>query len=124
MELPERRDAKRTTGMALPSDPQIKMPSSASKGDVIEIETLIAHPMETGQRIDKTTGKLIPRDIIEEFTARLNGSEVFRAKLYPFVAANPYIAFPVRVEESGEFEFTWRNAEGKTWQVKRAITVS
>jgi len=124
MELPERRATKGTTGMALPSDPQIKMPESANTGDIIEIETLIAHPMETGQRMDSETGKLISRNIIEEFTARFNGTEVFRAKLYPFIAANPYIAFPVRVEESGEFEFTWRDADGKTWQETRAISVS
>ena len=28
----------------------INMPSSAKRGDVIEIRTLIAHPMETGWR--------------------------------------------------------------------------
>lgn len=124
MDLPERRDPKRTTAMALPSDPQIKMPETAAKGETIEIETLIAHPMETGQRIESETGKLIPRNIIEEFTARFNGVEVFRAKLYPSISANPYIAFPVRVEQSGEFEFTWRDADGKEWRETRAISVS
>lgn len=110
--------------MSFPADPQINMPESAAKGDTIEIETLIAHPMETGQRLDTRTGKLIPRNIIEDFSVRFNGAEVFRAKLYPAISANPFIAFPVRVEESGEFEFTWREADGKTWQVTREITVS
>ncbi len=110
--------------MVFPADPQIKMPEQAAAGETIEIETLIAHPMETGQRVDEETGKLIPRNIIEEFTARFNGEEVFRAKLYPAVSANPYIAFPVRVEESGEFEFTWRDANGESWRVTREISVS
>ncbi len=110
--------------MVFPTEPQVKMPDTAAKGETIEIETLIAHPMETGQRVDEQTGKLIPRDIIEEFTARFDGEEVFRAKLYPAIAANPYIAFPVRVEQSGEFAFTWRDAQGNTWQVTRAITVT
>lgn len=110
--------------MPYPSDPQIKMPETAAKGETIEIETLIAHPMESGQRSNPETGKLFPRKIIEDFTVRFNGAEVFRAKLYPAISANPYIAFPVRVEESGEFEFTWREADGKTWRVTRSITVS
>jgi len=110
--------------MALPAEPQVKMPETAARGDTIEIETLIAHPMETGQRVDEETGEPVPRDIIEEFTAHFNGAEVFRAKLYPAISANPYIAFPVRVEESGEFAFTWRDAKGKTWQVTRSITVA
>jgi len=110
--------------MAYPAEPQVKLPETASPGDIIEIETLIAHPMETGQRVIEETGKLAPRNIIEQFTARFNGQEIFRAKLYPAISANPYLAFPMRVEESGEFEFTWRDAKGKTWQVTRSITVS
>lgn len=100
------------------------MPETAEAGATIEIETLIAHPMETGYRLDEETGNYVPRNIIEEFTARFNGVEVFRAKLYPAVSANPYIAFPVRVEEAGEFEFTWRDADGRTWQVTRSLAVS
>ena len=34
--------------------PRIKLPSSAKKGEVIEIKTLIAHPMETGLRLAGT----------------------------------------------------------------------
>jgi len=110
--------------MSFPAEPQVNMPDTAAKGETIEIETLIAHPMETGLRIDRQSGEVVPRNIIEDFTARFNGAEVFRAKLYPFVSANPYIAFPVQVEESGKFEFTWQDANGKTWQVTRTITVS
>ena len=124
MDLPERRNPERSRDMALPSDPQIRMPETASPGETIEIETLIAHPMETGLRVDKDTGRLLPRNIIEEFVARLDGREIFRAKLYPSISANPYIAFPVRVEQSGEFEFTWRDAENNVWRVTRTIRVS
>jgi len=100
------------------------MPETAAAGETIEIESIMAHPMESGQRADERTGELIPRNIIEEFTARFNGKEVFRAKLYPAISANPYIAFPVRVEESGEFAFTWRDGNGETWEVTRSITVT
>jgi len=110
--------------MTFPAEPQVKMPETASKGETIEIETIIAHPMERGRRMNPETGKLFPRRMIEDFVVRFNGAEVFRAKLYPDISANPYIAFPVRVEESGEFEFTWQEAGGKTWRVTRSITVS
>jgi sulfur-oxidizing protein SoxZ len=110
--------------MTFPVEPRIKMPETAAAGETIEIESIIAHPMESGQRADERTGELIPRNIIEEFTARFNGKEVFRAKLYPAISANPYIAFPVRVEESGEFAFTWRDGNGETWEVTRSITVT
>jgi sulfur-oxidizing protein SoxZ len=35
---------------ALPSQPRIRIPRSARAGEVIEIRTLIEHPMETGLR--------------------------------------------------------------------------
>ena len=36
----------------------ITMPRTAARGDVIEIRTLIAHPMETGYRRGDTGGTL------------------------------------------------------------------
>jgi sulfur-oxidizing protein SoxZ len=41
----------------------ISVPPRARRGDIIEIKTLISHPMESGYRVG-TNGSLIPRDII------------------------------------------------------------
>lgn len=88
----------------------INMPASAKRGDVIEIKTLIAHPMETGYR-PGSDGKLLPRDLIRQFTCAFdNGQrkEVFySAELYPAIAANPYISFYFRATQSGTLVFTW-----------------
>ena len=86
--------------------PRIKLPASAKVGDVIEIKTLISHVMETGQRKDPD-GKPIPRSIINAFSARFAGQEVFSAELQPGISANPYISFFMKVPGPGEFEFTW-----------------
>ena len=45
----------------------ITMPRTAKRGDVVEIRTLIAHPMETGYR-PGDDGRVRPRDIIRRFT--------------------------------------------------------
>lgn len=86
--------------------PRIKLPASAKVGDVIEIKTLISHVMETGQRKDPD-GKPIPRSIINAFSARFAGQDVFSAELQPGISANPYISFFMKVPGPGEFEFTW-----------------
>ena len=44
----------------------VNVPTKAKRGEVIEIKTLIAHPMETGYRVG-LNGALIPRDIITTF---------------------------------------------------------
>jgi sulfur-oxidizing protein SoxZ len=100
----------------------IHVPPSAKRGDVIEIKTLISHVMETGYRIG-TTGQPIPRDIIEDFVCTYNGEEVFRAKLYPAIAANPFISFFTVATESGTIAFSWTDQHGATQVQTAAITV-
>ena len=51
----------------------INAPKTAKKGEVIELKALILHPMETGFR-PGPNGRIIPRNIIERFTASWNGS--------------------------------------------------
>lgn len=91
--------------------PRIKLPETAKVGEVIEIKTLISHVMETGQRKDQD-GKVVPRMIINAFTAKFAGEEIFAADLQPGISANPYIAFFMRVPGPGEFEFTWIDDSG------------
>ena len=100
----------------------IHVPPSAKRGEVIEIKTLISHVMETGYRIG-VTGQAIPRDIIEDFVCTYNGEEVFRAKLYPAIAANPFISFFTIATESGTLTFSWTDQHGATQVQTAAITV-
>ena len=103
--------------------PRIRMPSEAKRGDVIEIKTLISHPMETGYRRD-TQGQLIPRQIIRTFTCTYNGVEVFRADWHPAVAANPYLAFYTVATESGQLQFEWVDEAGTVYGAEAEITVT
>jgi sulfur-oxidizing protein SoxZ len=96
----------------------IHVPPTAKRGDIIEIKTLISHVMETGYRIG-VTGKPIPRDIIDDFVCTYNGEQVFRATLYPAIAANPYISFFTVATESGTLTFSWTDQHGAT-QVESA----
>jgi sulfur-oxidizing protein SoxZ len=91
--------------------PRISVPSSAKKGDVIEIKTLVSHPMETGRR-KAEDGKVIPRLIIHTFICTFNGKQVFKAAMDTSMSADPYIAFPFKVTESGTFEFVWIDDNG------------
>ena len=100
----------------------INLPSRAKRGEIIEIKTLIAHPMETGYRLD-STGAAIPRDIINRFVCVYNGDEIFRAELFPAIAANPFIAFCTVAAESGELVFSWTDDHGEMQTEIRQITV-
>ena len=100
----------------------LNVPAKAKKGEVIAIKTLISHEMETGYRHNEI-GQAIPRDIINLFVCTYNGAEVFRAELYPAIAANPFISFFTVATESGTIVFKWTDDRGETQTETATIAV-
>lgn len=103
--------------------PRVKVPRSASAGDVITIKTLISHPMESGQRKD-SSGNPIPRSIINRFVCDFNGQNVIDVTMEPAISTNPYFEFEAKVPESGEFKFTWYDDDGSVYEDSQSIEVS
>ncbi len=103
--------------------PRVHAPGTVAKGEIFEVRTLISHPMETGLRHSKEGGR-IPRNIINRFTCRYNNAVVFTADLREAMAANPYLAFYVRADESGSLQFIWEEDGGRISTVEKALTVS
>jgi sulfur-oxidizing protein SoxZ len=89
----------------------VNVPARARRGEIVEIKTLISHPMETGYRRSQL-GTPIPRDIIRLFVCTYNGTEIFRAELHPAIAANPFFVFSTVATESGTIAFQWTGDNG------------
>ena len=104
--------------------PRVKVPSSAKKGEIVEIKTLVSHKMETGTRKDSKTGEVVPRRIINKFVAEFNGKTVFEADWNPAISENPYQSFFYKAAESGEFTFTWKDDDGSNYVSKNKLTVA
>ena len=100
----------------------INAPKTAKPGELIELKALILHPMETGFR-PGTNGRIIPRNIIERFTATWNGKEIFSMAFSPAIAANPFVSFSAIARESGTIKFRWTGDEGFDVEEQVAITV-
>ncbi|SIT03315.1 thiosulfate oxidation carrier complex protein SoxZ [Paracoccus saliphilus] len=103
--------------------PRVRVPKTASAGEVITIKTLISHQMESGQRKDKE-GNVIPRSIINHFSVTFNGAPVIDVDMEPAISTNPYFEFEATVPESGEFVFTWQDDDGSVYEDKQSIEVS
>jgi sulfur-oxidizing protein SoxZ len=99
------------------STPRVRLPRSASRGEVIEIRTLIDHPMVTG------LSSPAPRDMLDRFEARMNGQTVFTFDFDNGTSANPYIVFFVRIEETSAFEFVWTHEDGATISAEGEVRV-
>ena len=100
----------------------INVPSTAKRGQIIEIKALISHPMETGFRTGPD-GNLVPRNIIKRFTCEYNGEEIFSADLFPAVAANPFLSFTVAATETGLIAFRWIDDQDQVQVETGEITV-
>jgi len=99
----------------------INAPKTAKRGDTIEIKALILHPMETGFR-PGTNGRMIARNIIEHFSARWNGEEIFTMTFSPAIAANPFVSFFTVARESGRIDFLWTGDED--FRVVEQVTIT
>lgn len=101
---------------------RVSVPKTAKRGDIIQIRSVISHPMETGLRLNQFN-TWIPMRIIEQFTCRFAGDELFRARPYPAIATNPYFSFLVRAERSGSFDFEWIDTNGSIYTNSASIDV-
>lgn len=100
----------------------VNIPETAAAGDIVEVKILISHPMETGFRTGPD-GALVPRNIIHDFRCLYGGEEVFRAEIFPAIAANPFLGFFLRADETAEVELLWTDEAGQEHSERRLLTV-
>ena len=103
--------------------PRVRVPGNIKAGDIVEVKTLISHEMESGQR-RASDGKVVPRKIINRFTATFNGKPVFEAEWHPSISANPYQSFFFKPTENGELKLVWKDDDGAEYTSTNRITVS
>ena len=85
----------------------IRIRAQAKDGETV-VKALITHPMETGLRKDKKTGKAIPAHFIQEVVCKHNGATVVTALWGPAVSKNPYVSFELKGGKAGDtIEMSW-----------------
>lgn len=102
--------------------PRIRAPRSARPGEVVEIRTLLEHPMETGLR--QEGGRTVPRDMLSRLLVRVNGEVALQAEFRNGSAANPFHVFFLRVERTSELDFTWTDEAGRSARATHRINLA
>ena len=91
----------------------IKMRAKAADG-VTTIKALISHPMETGTRKDKKTGKKIPAHFIQEVVCEHKGNAIMTANWGPAISKNPYLSFKFSGAAAGDtVQLSWVDNKGE-----------
>ena len=102
---------------------RLSVQPAARRGEAVEVRVLIQHAMETGFRRE-ADGRVVPMNVVNSVVCRYAGSEVFRAELGSGMAANPYFAFWIRAEASGEVVVEWIDDAGERGAASAMLLVS
>jgi sulfur-oxidizing protein SoxZ len=101
----------------------LNVPAAARIGEVIEVRATVQHPMETGFRVGGD-GQVLARNLVRRVECRFDGEQVFAADLHPAIAANPYLAFALRVTATGLLTVTWQGDGGFSHSASARINVA
>jgi len=85
-----------------------------SKGGVAEVKALIKHPMESGVRMNKKTGKPYPAKYIDMVQVSVNGTPAVDAQWSGAVSANPYMAIKVKANSGDKVDVSLTDNTGGT----------
>ena len=102
----------------------VRVPRKISKGQVFKVQMVITHPMETGLRKDKKTGKLIPAHYITKVEFSFNGKKLTTLNTGPGVSKNPYFAIKMKATESGTLAIKYEDNKGGKWEKTVKINVA
>ncbi len=101
----------------------VKVPKKIKKGQVAMIRMVIIHPMETGLRKDKKTGKKIPAHYITHVDFYFNDQKFSRIVSSPGISKNPYFAIKFKPNQSGTLKIVYEDNKGGKWEKTVQITV-
>ncbi|MGD9708620.1 MAG: thiosulfate oxidation carrier complex protein SoxZ [Halothiobacillaceae bacterium] len=99
---------------------RIKIRASVA-GDMAEVKCLITHPMEPGNRKDKTTGADITPKFITEVTAEVNGKVVLAGNMSAAVSKNPFLSFKAPAKAGDKIKVSWKDNTGESDSEEAAV---
>lgn len=91
----------------------IKIRAKAKKG-IVTVKALMNHPMETGLRKDKKTGKLIAAHHIQEVVAKVGDKAVMDAVWGGAISKNPYLSFKFGGSKGDSLTLSWVDNKGNS----------
>ncbi|MCR4345698.1 MAG: thiosulfate oxidation carrier complex protein SoxZ [Sulfuricaulis sp.] len=106
------------------ADRKMKMRTRAQDGGV-ELQVLITHPMETGLRTDKNTGKKIPPHFIQRITLEHNGKIVATVNTGAGISEDPLIGFRLKDAKQGDkLKVFWSDNMGESATLEGVVDIS
>ena len=94
---------------------RIKVPDRISRGDVITVNSIVSHPMDTGF-FRNADGDPIPAYFIKQVVVSYGGSEIARFEWTSGISRDPVVSFTLRADKEAPLTMVWTDSKGATFK--------
>lgn len=102
-------------------DARIRIPDRIARGDLITVNAIVAHPMDTGF-FRTADGQPIPAYFIKDVVIAYGDEHVARFEWTSGVSKDPIVSFTLKAEKEAPLTITWTDTKGATY--KQSVNVA
>jgi sulfur-oxidizing protein SoxZ len=96
-------------------------PKKYKTGDIVKVDFMVMHPMETGMRKDKKTGQIVPADYISEVKFMFNDQLITKMVVWESLSTNPLFTINFKVPGKGELKVIFTDNKGEVNEKSKKI---
>jgi sulfur-oxidizing protein SoxZ len=100
---------------------RIKVPERIRRGDLVTVNSIVSHPMDTGFFRD-AAGDPIPAYFIKHVVVTYGGEEVARFEWTSGISRDPVVSFTLRADKEAPLTMVWTDNKGATF--KQSVNIS
>lgn len=97
-------------------------PKDYKAGDIVKIDFMAMHPMETGMRKNKDTGEIIPANYINEVKFSFNDTVITNMVIWESLSVNPLMSISFKVPGAGMLKVVAKDNKGQSVESTTQIT--
>ena len=94
---------------------RIRVPDRVTRGELIVVNAIISHPMDTGFFRD-ADGRPIPAYFIKDVVVTYGDQEVARFMWTSGISRDPIVSFTLRADREAPLTMTWTDNKGRVFK--------
>ena len=96
-------------------DARIRIPDRIAKGEIIRVNAIVSHPMDTGF-FRTPDGQPIPAYFIKKVVVTYGDAEVARFEWTSGVSKDPIVSFTLRADREAPLTIAWTDTKGAVYK--------
>ena len=104
-------------------DARIRIPDRIARGDLIIVNAIVVHPMDTGF-FRTAEGQPIPAFFIKDVVVTYGDEQVARFEWTSGVSKDPIVSFTLKADKEAPLTMVWTDSKGAAYRQSVAIAFS